>query len=115
MQRAVGQLHDDQELSVDDVETLQRQDKRMVDGLDAAEGFQFLLGAAAIAIARCLQVAVDELDGLEQTPRRLSFPDLAETSPTQTFDQSLSGYRFVLRSNLQRHAILGTAWGTKKR
>ena len=41
---AVGQLHDDDQLAVDDVEAFQRQDVGMADGLDAAEGLEFLLG-----------------------------------------------------------------------
>ena len=51
---AVGQLHDDDELAVDDVVAFQRQDVGMADRLDAAEGLEFLLGAVAVVVAgRC--------------------------------------------------------------
>ena len=41
---AVGQLHDDDQLAVDDVEAFQRQDEGMADRLDAVEGLELLLG-----------------------------------------------------------------------
>ena len=39
-ERAVGQLHDDEELAVDDVEAFQGQEERMADLLDAVEGLR---------------------------------------------------------------------------
>ena len=44
-QIALGQLHDNDELAVDDVKAFERKDIGMTDFLDAAEGFEFLFGA----------------------------------------------------------------------
>ena len=51
-QVAVGQLHDDDELAVDDVVAFERQDVGVADRLDAAERLEFLLGAASVARRR---------------------------------------------------------------
>src|SRR5262249_39753425 len=37
-----------------------------------------------------LEVAVDELDGLEQAPRRLGLPDLAEAAAAQAFQEAVA-------------------------
>ena len=45
VQALVGQLHDDDQLALDHLDALQRQDEGMADFLDAVEGLAFLLGA----------------------------------------------------------------------
>jgi hypothetical protein len=89
---AVGQLHDDEELTLDDVEAFQRQDVRVTDRLDAAEGLQ-LLGHGAAVGADGLHVAVDDLDGLVQAARRFTLPDLAEAAASEEFEQAIAWYR----------------------
>ena len=61
---AIRQLHDNQELAVDNVITFQGEDVRMTDSLDAAEGLQLLFGPLAVR-AGGLQVPVDKLNSLE--------------------------------------------------
>ena len=63
----------------------------MADGLDAAQGFEFLLGATAVGAVGGLQVAVDELDGLEQAAGGLGLPDFAEAAAAQALDQPVAG------------------------
>src|SRR5262249_9214971 len=92
-QVAVGQLHDDDELAVDDVVALEREDERMADGLDSAEGLEFLFGAVAVVAGR-FEVAEDELDGLVDAPGRLALPDLAKAAPAQPLDEPVAGYGF---------------------
>ena len=53
---------------------------------------QFLLGADAVDVER-VEVAVDELDGLEQAAGRLALPDLAEAAAAERFDQAIAGNR----------------------
>ena len=62
----------------------------MADRLDAAQALEFLLGPAAILGGR-LQIAVDELDGLEQAAGGLGFPDFAEAAAAKPFDQLVAG------------------------
>ena len=101
---AVGQLHDDDELAVDDVEAFEREDERMADGLDALEGLEFLLGALAV-LAGGVEVAVDELDGLEQAAGGLGFPDFAEAAAAQPLDQPVAGDRFGLGFDANGHTM----------
>ena len=89
---AVGQLHDDDQLAVDDVEAFQRQDIRVMDRLDAVEAFEFLLGRPLSPAAR--QVAVDELDGLEQAARGFGAPDLAEAADAEGSRRRVAGDGF---------------------
>ena len=55
---AVGQLHDDDELAVDDVVAFEREDVGVADGLDAVEGLQLLLGVDWPSSSAVLEVAV---------------------------------------------------------
>src|SRR5437870_2576275 len=71
----VGQLGDDNQLAGDDLDPFGREQERVPDGLDAFEGAEFLLGLDAFT-PQGVEVAVDELDGLEQPPRDLALPDL---------------------------------------
>src|SRR5207302_1201529 len=79
---AVGQLHDDEELPVDDVEAFERKDVGMAYGLDAGERFEFLLGAVPVLVG-CLEIAVDELDRLVEAAGGLGLPNFAKAAPTQ--------------------------------
>ena len=95
---AVGQLHDDDELAVDNVVAFQRQDIGVANRFDAAEGFVFLGGAVVVVLvgggdvagpgrdagaALGGQFAEYELDGLVEAAGGLALPDLAETAAAQ--------------------------------
>src|ERR1700677_1306837 len=83
---AIGQLHDDDQLTIDDVVAFQRQDIRVMDRLDAAESLEFLFGPVAVVVG-CLQVAENEFDGLEQAAGSLGSPDLAEAAAAKPVNQ----------------------------
>src|SRR4029450_2221079 len=78
----------------------------MMNRFDAAEGFEFLLGARAVRTVERLQVAVDELDCFKQTARRLGFPNLAEAAAPQPLDELVAGDRLRMRFNPERHVQL---------
>ena len=61
---------------------------------------QFLLGAGAVDVER-VEVAVDELDGLEEAAGGLALPDFAEAAAAERFDQAVAGDRLGVR--LLRH------------
>ncbi len=104
-QIALGQLHDDDELAVDDVEAFEREDIGMANRGDAAEGFQFLLGALAAVVAAA-EVAEDELDGLVQAARRFRLPDLAETAAAYPLDEPVARNRFGMAFDPHRHKYI---------
>src|SRR5207249_3648136 len=79
-QVAVGELGDDDQPAFDDVVALQRQQVRVADGLDAAEGGQFLFGAL---VGGGVDVGVDDLDGFEQAAGGLALPDFAVAAAAQ--------------------------------
>src|SRR5262249_15198264 len=107
----VGQLHDDHELAVDDVEAFQGQDVGVADRLDAAEGLQLLFGPLAL-FAEVLEVAVDELDGLEQAAGGFGLPDLAKAAAAQALEEPVAGDGLSQSFDPQRHGrILEPARG----
>jgi hypothetical protein len=75
----------------------------MANGLDAFEGAQLQL--SGIVLADAVQVAVHELDGLEQTSRHLAFPDLAETSLTERFHKPVARKRLRVSLFLVAHLL----------
>ncbi len=79
-QVAVGQLHHDHQPAVDDVVAVQREQVRVADLLDPLERLEFLLGVADEVVVLTAQVAVDDLDGLEDAAGRFGPPDFAETA-----------------------------------
>ena len=101
----IGQLHDDDELAVDDVEAFEREDIGMANGLDTAEGFEFLLGALA-AVVGAGKVAEDELDGLVQAARRFRFPNFAEAAAAESFDEPVARNRFGMAFDPHRHKVV---------
>src|SRR6185437_11964218 len=108
----VGQLHDNHELAVDDVVAFQREDVRVADGFDAAEGFQFLFGAMTV-IAGSAEIAENELDRFEQTAGRFALPDIAEAAAADALNEPVSGNRFGLIFDPDRHeSISPLAQGT---
>src|SRR5262249_57447105 len=76
-----GQFGDDEQGANDNVETLQRQDVRMANGLDPMQGLEFL-GDMRVVEAAAGQTAVNDLDRLQHSAGGLGFPDLAETALT---------------------------------
>ena len=81
------------QLAVDDLDAVDRADERVADLLDALEGLQLLLGAGAVDVEG-VEVAVDELDGLEDAAGGLALPDLAEAAGAERLDQAVAGDRF---------------------
>src|SRR5262249_19148068 len=109
------QLHDDEELAVDDVVALQGEDVGVAYGLDAAERLQLLLGALPL-VAGLLEVAVDELDGLEQPARGLGLPDFTEAAAAQALDEPVAGDGLSVTFDPHRHgSALGSGWGVRFR
>src|SRR5207244_4508557 len=93
VEAAIGQLHDDDQLALDDLDAVDRQDERMADGLDEVERPQLLLGAVGVGVQSLGGIAGDELDGLEEVAGRNALPDLAEAALTKRFDQAVAGER----------------------
>ena len=90
MQVLVGQLHDDDELAVDDLEPLDGQDERVADRLDAVERLVLLLGRLVVLASSAVEVAEDELDRLVDAARRLALPHLAEPAAAEPLDQAVA-------------------------
>ena len=112
---AVGQLHDDEELAVDDVEAFERKNVGMAYGFDAGQGFEFLLGAVPILVS-CLKIAVDELDRLVEAAGSLGLPNFAKAAPTQPLNEPVTGDGFGVAFNPHRHRPRpGGTWEGKSR
>src|SRR5437660_8784835 len=75
----------------------------MMDRLDAAQGFEFLNGARAVAVVRSLEIAMNELDGFEQSPGGFGFPDFTESTPAEPLDELIARNGFRVRFNPYRH------------
>ena len=71
MRLRIGQLGDDDQLAVDDLDPLQGEEERVADLLDAVERLQLAGGAALV------EAAEDDLDRLGQSAGDLR----AQTSP----------------------------------
>ena len=84
LQVAIGQLHDEDQHPVEDLDPFQGEEEGVADALDALDGLAFLGGEAAAGV----RVAGDELDGLEQAAGGLALPDLAEAAAAEAFDQA---------------------------
>ena len=88
-ERAVGQFRHDDQLAVDDVETLDGENEGMADGDDAFEGLEFLAGTRAFFVGG-FQIAVDEFDRLEHAARRFRLPHFAEAATTKALDEPVA-------------------------
>ena len=100
----IGQLHDDNELAFDDLDAVHGQDEGVADFLDAVEGLQLLLGARPIGVQR-VEVAVDELDGLEQAAGRLAFPGFAKAAAAEGLDEAIPGNRLRIGLAYETHVL----------
>jgi len=69
----------------------------MAYGLDAGEGFEFLLGAVALLVGG-LEIAVDELDRLVEAAGGLGLPNFAKPPPPS---RSMTGHRGWVRRGFQ--------------
>src|SRR5262249_12000704 len=98
----VGQLHDDEQLAVQDVDSLHGKNKRVPHLLDAIEGLVFLVGARTFIVKR-LEAAIDELDRLEQSAWGFALPDFPEAPAAQWLDQAVTGNRFRIRLPRRAH------------
>src|SRR5262249_62395902 len=101
-QAAVGQLHDDDELTVDDLESLERQDERVTDRLAPVQRLVLLLRGLPF-VPDALHVAKDELDGLVHPSGRFGFPDLAEPAAAQPLEQAVAWNWFNVLLNWLFH------------
>lgn len=90
-QVSIGQLHDNQELAVDDFDTFEGEQKRMSNRLDAVERAELLLGPSVITAITIL-AAEDELDGLVHPTGGLGLPDLAVAPSAKTSDEPVAWY-----------------------
>ena len=70
--------------------------------LTRCSALQFLLGADAFDV-QGIEVAVDELDGLEQAAGCLALPDFAEAAAAQRLDQAVAGNRFGIDLSKNAH------------
>ena len=95
-QTGFGQLGDDHQLTVDDLNAFERQQERVTHVLDAVQRLKFAFGAIFV------EVAVNELDGLDESARRIGRPDFAVTAGAQAGDQPVASDRFV-RLRQRRH------------
>src|SRR5262245_2977679 len=90
VQVLVGQLHHDDKLALDHLDAVHAEDEWVAHFLDAVERLHLLLGARAIDIQR-VEIAEDELDGLEEPARGLALPDLAEAAAAERLDETVPG------------------------
>ncbi len=104
VQALVGQLHDDDEFAVHNLDAIHREDEGMADLLHAVQRVQFLFGAGAIDVEG-VEVAENELDGLEQAAGRLAFPCLAKAAAAQRLDESIPGDRFRVGLPNEAHVV----------
>src|SRR5437660_12665709 len=72
-----------------------------MNGLDATESFELLLGTAAVLDG--LQIAVDELDGLEEAAGRFRLPDLAKAAAAEPLNKPIARNRFSVTLDPHRH------------
>src|SRR5262249_48891827 len=94
LEAAVGKFGDDDEVAADDLDAFDGEQEGVAKALDVLEGAAFLIGAAGLVVQADL--AVDELDGLEQSAGGLALPNLPEATLAQRFEQSVAGDRFVI-------------------
>src|SRR5262249_11370637 len=97
---AVGQLGDDKQLAVADLDPFEGENKWMANVLDTLKGLQLLLGGTSFA--ESVEAAVDEFDRLGDTAGSGAFPDFAETARAEWFDEPVTGDRFSARLPGQR-------------
>src|SRR5205807_1356947 len=74
----------------------------VADLLDAVEGVELLLGPDALDVEG-VEVAVDELDGLEQAAGRLALPDLAEAAVANRFNEPVALQRLGIALPFESH------------
>ena len=109
---AVGQLHDDNELAIDDVEAFEREDIRVADRLDPVQSLQFLFGGAAFVLGG-VQIPEHELHRFKEPTGGFDLPNFAETAATESLDQAVATE--LLRQSTHRSGVDGHADGFRKR
>src|SRR4051812_21777822 len=79
----------------------------MANPLDALECLEFLPGGS-IACLDAIDAPIDDLDGLEDPTRGLSFPDFTKAALPQTSQQPISWnqFHFARGSNWHRYSYL---------
>ena len=102
LQVLVRQLHDDDQFSLNAFEPVDGQKKGMADGFDVLDGVQLVLGPLAVA-AQAIEVAVNELDGLEDAAGGFAFPNFAEAAGAQEFEETVAGDRLSIGFFFENH------------
>ena len=78
----------------------------MADGLDAVERLELLLAGAALVLG-FVEVAENELDGLEQAAGGLRLPDLTEAAAAQAFEEPEPG---MGSARLSIRTVMNRSW-----
>src|SRR5262249_25735316 len=99
----------DDQFALDDLDPVHLQDERVADLLDPVQGPLLLLGAGAVHV-QGVEVAEDELDGLEQAAGRLALPRLAEPPAAQRLDEAVAGDRLRVGLPHESHVAI-LPWG----
>src|SRR5713226_1780918 len=74
----------------------------MADRLDAAQGFELLLGPLSVG-AGSLEVAINELDGLEQSAGGFALPYFAKAAAANALDELVTRDRLCSAFEPYRH------------
>src|SRR5579872_1833064 len=104
-QVSIGQLHDDDELAIDCIETFKGENIGVADLPNSFERFQFLFGRPAILI-HSIEVAKDKLGSLQKSARRFNLPNFSKSASTQALDQPVPSqwaWKFFLADQTYRH------------
>ena len=102
MQALIREFGDDEQLAADILNLLDGKHKGMAHPFDPLQRATLLLGAGGVRI-HGVEIAVDELDGFEETARRLAFPDFAEAACAQRLNEAVAGKRLRIRFPHQAH------------
>ena len=78
---------------LDDLDAVERRTNGWRTSLTRSQGLAAPARPGAVAVER-VEVAVDELDGLEQAAGGLALPDFAEAAAAERLDEAVAGNRF---------------------
>src|SRR5208283_1717342 len=87
-QAGIGQFGDDDQLAVDHLDTLKREEEGVADFLDAAEGLEFAAGAFAV------KTSINELDRLDETAGSVGLPHFTVAAGADPLADRVSGNDF---------------------
>src|SRR5207244_28068 len=91
---AIGQIHDDEKLTVHDVVAFEGKDIRMTNALDAFESFEFLPDANLLFLAAAaVEAAVDDFDRLHDAAGSAGPPDFTKAALAKAVQKLVAGDR----------------------